>query len=100
MDVDRDVVVAECLTDQEIIDQVCPPDPVIEPEEESDEIEFSEPDPPSYDETKKAFGLIKRFVESKPNAAKQMSMVYNLEDSIDTLQQSSLRQSTLHQFMD
>ena len=100
MDVDRDVVVAECLTDQEIIDQVCPPEPVIEPEEESDEIEFSEPDPPSYDEAKKAFGLIKRFVESKPNAAKQISMVYNLEDSIDTLQQSSLRQSTLHQFMD
>ena len=43
-DVDRDVVVAECLIDNEIIDQVCPPEPVIDSDEESDEIEFSKPD--------------------------------------------------------
>ena len=41
---DRDVVVAECLIDNEIIDQVCPPEPVIDSDEESDEIEFSKPD--------------------------------------------------------
>ena len=67
-DVDRDVVAAECLNDKEIIDQVCPPEPVIQSEEESDDIEF--PEPASY-ETKKAFGLIKHFVQSKSNAAKQ-----------------------------
>ena len=58
-DVDRDVVVAECLTVKEILDQVCPPEPVIESEEESDDIEFSKPDPPSYDE--KSFWLDQAF---------------------------------------
>ena len=70
-DEDRGVVAAVCLTVKEIIDQFCPPEPVIESEEESDEIEFSKPDPASCDETKKAFGLIKHSFHSKPNAVKQ-----------------------------
>jgi hypothetical protein len=99
--VDSDVVVAEALTDEELVEAVMPSQPESDGDDDTnDDVEMNEPPPPSTKETLEALSVVRRFIDSDkctPTMYKESlkhihALVKNVEYS------TSLRQKTLDDF--
>jgi hypothetical protein len=101
LEVDKEVMVSDILTDQEIVNQVKPQvSQLMEVDNDlEDDDEIIELPPPPYKEVEAALTVLKRYTESKPNAAKEISMVYDLEDRLSVLQTVNLTQTKITDFV-
>jgi len=100
LEVDEDVMVADLLTDQEILNQVsAQTTDQLPAEDEDDEDDIAEePAPPNYKTVQDSVLNIRRFIESKPDALKELSMLESLDNKLSILAANSVRQTKISEY--
>ena len=92
--VDEGLATSEVLTTEEIVNSIAEKDD----EEEDDEEMPPPPPPPTVAEARDAMKTLRQFIESQPDANLQLDMASNLQDYIEKVAVSKVRQTSITSF--
>ncbi|KAK3786499.1 hypothetical protein RRG08_058552 [Elysia crispata] len=92
--VDEGLATSEVLTTEEIVNSIAEKDD----EEEDDEEMPPPPPPPTVAEARDAMKTLRQFIESQPDANLQLDMASNLQDYLEKVAVSKVRQTSITSF--
>ena len=91
--VDEGLATSEVLTTEEIVNSIAEKD-----DEEEDDEEMPPPPPPTVAEARDAMKTLRQFIESQPAANLQLDMASNLQDYLEKVAVSKVRQTSITSF--
>ena len=98
LDADNDLMIAGMLTDEEILAQARPAASDVNVDDDGDDDSVDDSvvlSPPTYEEVVSCVKTIKCYIQSKPDAEKEISMLYDLEDKLESLKDRFLVQKSI-----